>query len=65
MQTKNVFLMLCMNWATGEARLTKKAADIYLLDSLPKRETPLKEDVSKKFELKVTAPEIESSQSEL
>jgi hypothetical protein len=48
-----------MNWASGETKLSNKATDIYLLQCLPRNESPMLKDKSKKFDLKISSEEHE------
>lgn len=37
--TKNTFILLCMQWATSEKKLSKKTTEIFLLECLPRQLT--------------------------
>lgn len=54
-----------MNWATGETRLSKKATDIFILECLPRKDSSLREQITKNFDLKFSSNHEEQAKSEL
>lgn len=53
-----------MNWATGETRLSKKATDIFILDCLPRKDSPLSSQISKRLDLKSSSNQEDQTKNE-